>query len=134
MRSQILYMGVIGLIMFVACQTSTGAERPAQELLLPAEQLPPGWETYGSPRPMGPQIGFGDDEDSYVTFNLKNDEYTIARHFVLHHPNTRAAHRNYLKLLLSEFNDNSIAIEGQWETPRLLLHRLPVVNGDADRE
>lgn len=113
----ILCMGVISLIMFVACQSSTGADRPAQELLLPVEQLPPGWETYGSPRSMGPQIGFGDDDDSYVTFNLKDDEHTIARHFVLHYPSTRAAHRSYLKLLPSEFNDSSIAIEAQWETP-----------------
>lgn len=66
---------------------------------------------------MGPQIGFGDEDDSYVTFNIEGDEHTIARHFVLHYPSASEASSGYLKLFPSEFNDNSIAIEASWETP-----------------
>lgn len=125
----ILSMGVIGLVMFVACQSTLGSDRPAQELLLPVEYLPSGWLTYGSPRSMGPQIGFGDEDDSYITFSLEDDEYTTARHFVLHYPSASAATDSYLKLFSSEFNDNSIAIEAPWET----LPELSYTNPKAEQ-
>lgn len=114
----ILWAGMIGiLIMGVACGALTEPDPPTQELLLSLEPLPRSWEISGSPRPMGPDIGFGDKDDHYVNFKLKSSKYIISSHFVLFYPNARKAGTGYLEMSRSEFNDNSIAVDKPWETP-----------------
>ncbi len=113
------------LIFLAACQPDTGPSPAARDLLLPIEALPEHWELAVTPRPMGPNIGFGDEDDSYASFKLKDDKFIISDHFLLHYPNARRAEAGYQKEYGSEFNDSSIAVNQPWETPPELSYTSP---------
>lgn len=125
----ILLTIMITLTTFVACESVTDVDPPTEELLLPTEQLPSTWELSGSPRSMGPHIGFGDQDDAYVNFKLESSKYHIASHFVLYYPSMRKAEAEYLTMTRSEFSDNSIAVDKPWETPI----ELSYVSSHADQ-
>ena len=100
-----------------ACQSLPEQGLATQDLLLPLEVLPASWEVSGSPRPMGSSIGFGDDDDAYVSFKLKSEKYIISYHFTLHYSNEGQAENGYADLYRSQFNDNSIAVDTPWQAP-----------------
>ncbi|MBE7528202.1 MAG: hypothetical protein HS099_00515 [Ardenticatenaceae bacterium] len=110
------------MLTMVAYRSSPEHNLTTQDLLLPLEALPSTWEISGSPRPMGPGIGFGDEDDTYISFKLKSDKYNIAYQFMLHYPNIRQAEKGYLDLHRSHFNDNSIAVDVPWQTPAELSY------------
>lgn len=114
---------------FVACESVTLPDPPTEDLLLPIEQLPSTWEVSGSPRSMGPHIGFGDEDDAYVNFKLKGSKYNISSHFVLYYPSMPKAEAEFLAMSRSNFNDNSIAVDEPWETPI----ELSYVSSHADQ-
>ncbi len=114
-----LKMTIVLLIILVSCQTNTEPDLATSALLLSIEPFPPSWEVVsGSPRPMGPAtIGFGDEDDSYISFKLKSSKYIIADHFVLHYPSESKAENGYATEFSSGFNDNRSTIDMPWQTP-----------------
>lgn len=117
MTLRLLLLIALSGTMLAACQPLHEPDPTAEELLLPLSQLPATWEVSGSPRPMGPHIGFGDEDDYYISFKLKSSKYIISDHFVLSYPSVRKAEAGYLKLFPAQFNDYSIAVNKPWETP-----------------
>lgn len=68
----------------VGCSTSVG-DYPTEQLLLPIEAFPSGWEYGSEPRPLGPHtIGIGDEEDDRERYYEKHlgDETYGATHRV----------------------------------------------------
>ncbi len=118
----LLGSGLFVPFIMASCQPDPKPNPPTQDLLLPIEALPSSWEISGSPRPMGPAIGFGDEDDTYVSFKLKSDKYSISYQFMLHYPNVNQAEKGYLDLQRSHFNDNSIAVNVPWQTPAELSY------------
>lgn len=112
-----------------ACQSTAEPEPPTEELLLTLEQLPPSWETSSPPRSMGPHIGFGDEDDSYVSFTPNNDDANVATHYVLYYRNQRKVEAAYHELSRSQFNSNSIAVDKPWEP----VPELPYTSTQADQ-
>lgn len=123
-----LWLSVMIGLLLSACQFAAVPDPPTQELLLPLSQLPSSWELSGVPRPMGAGIGFGDKDDTYISFKLKGDKYIISDHFVLHYPGVRQAEKGYLDLHRSHFNDNSIAVDAPWQTPTELSYTSSYAN------
>jgi hypothetical protein len=113
----LLLSGLIGALTITACQSSSKQDLATQALLLPLGILPSSWELSGDPRPMGPSIGFGDEDDTYVSFKLRSEKYNISYHFVLFYSNEGQANNGYEDLYRSQFNDNSIAVDVPWQTP-----------------
>ncbi|MCA9898952.1 MAG: hypothetical protein KC433_12245 [Anaerolineales bacterium] len=113
----LLLGSLIGMLSITSCQSPSKQDLATQDLLLPLEILPPSWELSGAPRPMGPSIGFGDEDDTYISFKLQSEKYIISDHFVLFYSNENQANNGYEDLYRSEFNDNSIAIDTLWQTP-----------------
>src|SRR5690606_13275131 len=101
--------------MGAACQFTSKPELLTMELLLTVEQLPPNWEVAVPPLPMGPQISFGDEDDSYISFKPNGVDTNTAKHYVLYYRNHQKAEDAYRKLSRSRFNSNSIAISRPWE-------------------
>ena len=128
LMSLLLWSSIIGMLAATACQSSSEQDLATEDLLLPLEALPSSWEISGPPRPMGPSIGFGDEDDTYISFKLKNDKYIISDHFILHYPNVSQAEKSYGDLHRSWFNDNSIAVDAPWQTPAELSYTSSYAN------
>jgi hypothetical protein len=126
--SAIRWIALACTISLVGCQLRREVAILAHDLLLPLEQLPASWEMGGTPRPMGPRIGFGNEDDSYVSFKPQSAD-TNAFNYVLYYRTLKAAEAAYDELLLSEFNSNSIAVDQPWKP----LPELSQVSMEADQ-
>ena len=132
MPIQILATGILWLMLSATgCGwvNSGGIERgfTTMDLLIPIERMPPGWEISGEPKPMSP--GEGDLDDSQVQFKPLTEKYNLARHWVWQFKNAEKASKGFERQFLSEFNDNSIAIDEPWREPEGWSYSSP----DADK-
>lgn len=105
------------IFFLVSCQKDNNV-LATKELILPISQFPSSWEVSGNPKPMGSGIGFGDEDDFYANYKLKNNKHIISSQYVLYFSSLHQAKNEYSRLEGSEFNDNSIAISQAWERPR----------------
>jgi hypothetical protein len=97
------------------------------DLLLPIGKMPPGWEVSGEPKAMS--AGEGDKDDSRAAFKPLAERNNKARHWIWQFGNIAEASKEYERMALSEFNSNSVAVEGPWRTPSDWFYQSP----DADQ-
>lgn len=121
----ILLILILGMITIIGCQALFKPEIATSDLILPLEALPPTWEMAYAPRPMGSHIGFGDEDDTYVSFKLKSSIYHISGHYVMYYPTLGRAKTDYENKSRSWFNDHSIAVDAPWQTPAELSYTSP---------
>lgn len=102
----------------VTCSEKVERDFTTRDLVIPTELIPDGLEI--SPagiKPMGPTIGFGDANDSHLSLKTTTEKFNVANHFVLQYDNYDKAQKGYIHESLSQFNDNSIAVNGSWKRP-----------------
>ncbi len=117
-RIVFLFLSLV-IALIAGCSTSSSHRRnfDSVNLILPIDAFSDNWEMVHAPKPMGDSIGFGDEDDSYVSYKLLDDKYNLAKHLVMHFSSEREASKEYERLLRTRFNDNSIATDKPWTKP-----------------
>lgn len=121
-RCLIVVVTIITTVLLLSGCISSGAPRRnivAEDLLLTQELVPTTWErTQVSPLSIA-RFGFGNEEyDRWVGFMRPNDpeERVFSNHFVLGFRDQAEAGEWYERYYRREFNSESIAIDGGWQS------------------
>ena len=132
-KSGLMCIVILAIFILSACSPGEPApNRPftTEALLLTAEDVPSHWYL-ARIAPLGPSIGFGDEEDDReAMFTHPDDEAQLvfSSHMVLRFESSREAERWYKRNFPSWFNDNSIAVDEPWQTPPELSYRSSVAD------
>lgn len=112
---------IMWLVIVSGCTQQPERNFTTSDLIIPIEKMPTGLEFAFEPSPMGLEIGFGDADDTYVSFKPITSKYYAASHYVLLFNNSQKAENWYEREFPSEFNSNSIAVDEPWQTPPELV-------------